>query len=164
MRSARLDSRRTVSPLGVGLPALLLLLLAASGCDGLLGLGEDRLESARDRWRSNRPASYRFTYRRLCFCPWTDPVVVTVDADSVADVSPASGSDTVRLPRSEVRTVDGLFDLLRDWRSRDPDRERISFHDRLGYPTEARFDFRDDVIDEEQGFEVTDLHPVERLE
>lgn len=149
------------------LRVLLAFLLAASlpACSGVLGLGEDRLDDARDRWRDRRPALYQFTFRRVCFCLGTDPVVVTVAGDSVTRVSPAAGSDPNRVPpREEIRTVDRLFELLREWEARDPHSKRVSYHDELGYPVEAFFDFEENVADEEMGFEITDLRAVERLE
>lgn len=156
-RTARGGTARILAPL--------LLAAALSACSGVLGLGGDRLDDARDRWRDSRPALYQFTYRRVCFCPGTDPVVVTVEGDSVTRVGPATGSDPGRVPpREEIRTVDGLFQLLREWEARDPHSKRVTYHDELGYPVEAFFDFRENVADEEMGFEVSDLRAVERLE
>lgn len=147
-----------------GSPPVLAALLAATvaGCSGMLGLGGDRLESNLDRWRANRPAVYQFTFRNRCFCAGTEPVVITVEGDSPVDVSPAEGGGSPPLPDSTYRTIEGLFDQLREWRDRDPADFRMEFHARLGYPTEAFFDFRKNVADEELGFEITDLHPVER--
>jgi len=96
--------------------------------------------------------------------PGDETVVVTVEGDSLVDVSPVDGGGAPPLPESEYRTVEGLFAQLREWRDRDPADSRMEFHDRLGYPTEAFFDFRRNVADEEQGFEVTDLRALERLQ
>ncbi len=113
-------------------------------------------------WRSERPDLYRFTYRRVCFCAGTEPVVITVDGDSVIHVSPEDGEGPPPRSPSEYPTIDGLFEQLREWRERDPHRERMEFHGRLGYPTDVFFDFQEHVADEEMGFRVTDLRAVER--
>lgn len=156
-RSAGGETARFLAPL--------LLAAALAACSGLLGLGGDRLDDARDRWRDSRPALYQFTYRRICFCLGTDPVVVTVEGDSVTRVGPAPGSDPNRVPpRKDIRTVGGLFELLREWEARDPHSQRVRYHDELGYPVEAFFDFEENVADEEMGFEVSDLRAVAGLE
>ena len=162
-RKDGLHPRDTRRP-GISGAIILLLIATAAGCSGIFGLGGDRLDSNLDRWRANRPAAYRFVYRNRCFCAGTEPVVVTVEGDSVVDVSPVDGSGSPPLPEPEYRTVEGLFAQLREWRDRDPADSRIEFHDRLGYPTEAFFDFRRNVADEEQGFEVTDLRALQPLQ
>lgn len=159
--AAHASLRRT----GFGLAASVILLAAgAAGCSGVLGLGDDRLESNRDRWRSLRPDAYRFTFRNRCFCAGTEPVVIVVEDDSVVHVTPVEGGGSPPLPASRYRTIDGLFGRIEEWRGRDPFHTHLEFHDRLGYPTEVFFDFREGVADEEQGFEVTDLRALERLE
>mgnify|MGYP006291682889 CR=1 FL=1 len=151
-------------PLLLTFLAAVLVPLTAGGCSGILGLGGDRVDSALDRWRSNRPAHYQFTYRNRCFCAGTEPVVVTVVGDSVAGVTPVAGGGAPPLPESSYRTVDGLFALIAEWRDRDPVHTHLEFHDRLGYPTDVFFDFRANIADEEQGFEISDLRALERLE
>lgn len=138
-------------------------ILASSGCSDLLGTGEDRVESNFDTWRAERPALYQFTYQRVCFCPGTEPVVISVDGDSVINVSVKDGDGPPAGALSDYPTIESLFEQLREWRDRDPYREEMEFHDRLGYPTDVFFDFEERVADEEQGFRVRDLRPLEPL-
>lgn len=153
---------------GLGAPrlafALAALVLATTGCSDLLGIGGDRLEANFDTWRSERPALYQFTYQRDCFCLGTEPVVITVDGDSVSQVSLEEGDGTPVGTISDYPTIDDLFEQIRTWRDRDPHREELEFDDRLGYPTDVFFDFEERVADEEMGFRVRDLRAMERLE
>lgn len=142
----------------------LLFATTAAGCSGILDLDGDRLASNLVRWRSNRPPHYQFTYRNRCFCAGTERVVVTVAGDSVVNVSPVATEGSPPLPASSYRTVDGLFARIAEWRDRDPVHIHLEFHDRLGYPTDVFFDFRANVADEEQGFEISNLRAVERPE
>lgn len=144
--------------------ALAALVLASTGCSDLLGTGEDRIEANFDTWRSERPALYQFTYQRVCFCPGPEPVVITVDGDSVIHVSVKDGDGPPAGTLSDYPTIEGLFEQLREWRDRDPYREEMEFHDGLGYPTDVFFDFEERVADEEMGFRVRDLRAMERLE
>ena len=151
-------------PLLLTLLAAVIVPLIAGGCSGILGIGGDRLDANLDRWQSNRPGHYLFTYRNRCFCAGTEPVIIEVAGDSIVSVTPVAGEDAPPLPASSYRTVDGLFALIAEWRDRDPVHTHLEFHDRLGYPTDVFFDFRANVADEEQGFEISDLRAVERLE
>lgn len=144
--------------------ALAALILASTGCSDILGVGTDGLESNFDTWRSERPHLYQFTYQRVCFCPRTEPVVITVDGDSVIDVSVKDGEGPPDGVLSDYPTIERLFEQLREWRDRDPYREQMEFHDGLGYPTDVFFDFEERVADEEMGFRVRDLRAMERLE
>jgi hypothetical protein len=143
---------------------LALLMVAGTGCSDILGLGDDELLPNLRTWRAERPALYQFTYHRVCFCAGTEPVIISVDGDSVTHVSLVSGEGPPPALPSEYPTIDGLFEQLIEWRERDPHRERMEFHDRLGYPTDVFFDFREHVADEEMGFRITDLRALERLE
>lgn len=148
---------------GLGLAAVLLAATAA-GCSGILGLGGDRVTSNLDRWRSVRPDAYQFTYRNQCFCAGTEPVLITVEGDSVVDVSLKEGGDSPPLPASSYRTIDDLFGRIGEWRDRNPVHTHLEFHDELGYPTNVFFDLRENIADEAQGFEVTELRPLGRPE
>lgn len=163
----RMASDQTARP-GFGAPQLALaittLVLASTGCSDLLGTGEDRVESNFETWRSERPALYQFTYQRVCFCAAIESVVITVDGDSVSQVSLEEGDGTPAGTISDYPTIDDLFEQLREWRDRDPYREEMEFHDGLGYPTDVFFDFEERVADEEMGFRVRDLRAMERLE
>lgn len=143
--------------------ALLVLgLVAVSGCSGILEEDEhDRLRSALDLWESRGPQAYQLTFRWTCFCAGTQPVVIRVKGDSVTDVRPAREGNTVPLPTAEYRTVNGLFDDLREWLDRAPHESRMEFHDRFGYPTDVFVDFEENVADEELGFRISDLRPLD---
>lgn len=153
---------------GFGAPGLAclftVLVVASTGCSEVLGIGGDRIESNFDTWRSERPELYQFTYQRVCFCPGTEPVVISVDGDSVINVSVKDGDGPPAGAPSDYPTIEALFEQLREWRDRDPYREQMEFHDGLGYPTDAFFDFEERVADEEMGFRVRDLRAMERLE
>lgn len=155
------SGRRRIRDAGV---LAVLLALSASGCSDLLGLGGDRVDEAFDRWRSARPENYYFTFRYTCFCPGTRPVVITVEGDSVVQVSRVDEDDPPPGPTSTYFTVEGLFERIREWRARDPYRERLEFHDRMGYPVDVFIDFERNVADEEQGFRISELRALERLE
>lgn len=155
--------------------AILLLLTAfLSACGGSTpsaptppATADDRtqtvaaLQSAWQAWRASGPASYRYTYRRSCFCLARGPVVVTVrdrQLESVVDAQTGAPVPPDQLPL--YTTVDGLFALLFqavDERAWDI---RASYDGSLGYPREGYVDRSTQIADEELGFSVSAFEPL----
>ena len=78
---------------------------------GTAGDGERALAASRQRWEAERPADYRFTYTRNCFCPpqYRGPFEVTVRGGEVTDVAYKGEGEPVDRPLSEYQTVDDLL-------------------------------------------------------
>lgn len=153
--------------------ALLLLTLALSGCgsDGPAAPSrasdDDRrqtvaaLQSAWRLWQAAGPASYRYTYRRACFCLPRGPVVVTVRDRRLESVVEAETGQPV--PPDSLALygpVEGLFTQLFDAVAQEAWSIRASYDERLGYPRDSYVDVDPRMVDEEQGFSVADFEPL----
>lgn len=143
--------------------------LIALGCGGgPSGPGDllHDLDEARGLWEARGPESYVFTYELNCFCggPGSPSARVSVtDGEVTGAFLPA---DDHQVPEAELAgypTVPDLFDDVTDWLTRDPVSARTLFDPTLGHPVDVFVDFRADVADEELGFLVRDLAPMERL-
>lgn len=128
----------------------------------------DRLEDARDRWRSLEISSYSYAYEAACFCgpTATQPVrVEVVDGEVVSITSIETGEPAQPAVPAEdpadFLTVEGLFGFLRDALRQDPASFDASYHPELGHPTSASIDFDERVADEEFAFEVSELSVIE---
>lgn len=127
----------------------------------------DRLEDARDRWRSLELSDYRFVYEASCFCgpTATQPVEIEVVGGEVVSItSVETGEPTVPAAPGdpfEVLTVEGLFDFLADALRQEPASFDVTYHPGLGHPTSASIDFDVRVADEEFAFEVRELSVIE---
>lgn len=150
---------------------LLALTLAACGSHGpsapSAATQDDRqqtvaqLKAAWQLWQAGGLASYRYTYRRSCFCIPRGPVVVTVRAnrlDSVVDAETGQPvpSDSLYL----YGTIESLFAQLSSAVMQDAWFIQASYDERLGYPREAYVDASAQTADEELGFSVADLEPL----
>ena len=58
-------------------------------------------------------------------------------------------------------TVDGLFDFLEDAIDRGAEEIEVAFDPDLGLPTTVRVDYRLAAVDEEIGYEVEKLLPID---
>lgn len=137
--------------------------LVLSGC----GLGpdapDDDLGRNRQRWLSQRIEDYRVQFRLICFCvpDATAPVILTVRGGAIVSVARVSDGRTVDPSqwRGRYYTVDEMFALIREARSRGASEVRVSYDPMLGYPTDVYIDQDARTIDEERQFQLGDLVP-----
>lgn len=139
--------------------------LAASACEGdpFFTDARDELEEARRRWERSEPDAYFYTVARLCFCGDVGPIHVTVVNGAVVSRVYAANGQPVPADRfTGMDTVEELFEVLEDALDRDPADFEAGYDSRLGYPVSAFIDFSANVIDEEDGFTVTNFGTPER--
>lgn len=120
------------------------------------------LQSASQSWRAAGLVSYRYVYRRSCFCLERGPVAVTVRAgrlESVTDLQTGEAIPPERWP-GVYTTVDGLFAQLFEAVAQRAWNIRATYDERLGYPREGWVDRSPQIADEELGFSVADLEPL----
>jgi hypothetical protein len=166
MKKSRIVSSRMAClaerPLGV--IVFMLALQASAGCSDPLGPEQEALDANRDRWAAAALADYRYTLREFCFCgPETlRPVVIEVRDGQVASATYEDDGTAVVEPRlGQLRTVDGLFDVVQDAIDRDAHSLDASYDPTLGYPTSAQIDYIEFAVDEEYGFAASALAPSE---
>jgi len=113
-------------------------------------------------WSASGIDTYRYRFRWECYCleSYTRLVDVTVHRGvvvSVVDVQTgrALGPEAV----ADYRTIDGLFEVVRDAIDRPADAVRASYDTELGYPSVVWVDFVGPMIDEELGFRIYGLTP-----
>lgn len=88
------------------------------------------LARQQERWRTTRPAAYRYVVERDCYCPGEDlsPTTVTVMANAPAEISAPGG-----------RQIDELFLIAADAATGRYQVE-VVFDARFGYPSRIRID------------------------
>ena len=73
---------------------LMLLALVVSGCEMFDDDAETTLAKNHARWRALGIHDYDFRFQRECFCVWTEPVIIEVRGDTVANVRLASTGES----------------------------------------------------------------------
>lgn len=127
-----------------------------------VGGGPQALTASRATWQAQRPADYRFTYTRTCFCPpqYRGPFEVTVRGGEVTDVAYKGEGEPVDRPLTEYQTVDDLFALIAEAYERDAARVDAAYDPATGQPTNIYIDYNEQMADEEVGFTVESVQPV----
>ena len=143
---------------GVALSAL--TALAAVSCDGSLSPSQIRgqraeLSVARQRWAAQGPASYRYRFQYLCFCPASLVTAVEIQVRGgqvVAVLDPATGRPAPAAPGRPSPTVPELFAIVESALDRGVDWIDVQYDPILGYPAVIRIDANTRTVDEEQSY------------
>ncbi len=148
------------------LVALVTLTLVPAGCTFGSSIENELLEEIeinRAIWEARRPSAYRMVLQRNCFCGLEarGPVEVYVAGDTVGarrywvELDDELASQQVPEELHHLfPDVDGLFDLLLDAVATGADRVDVTWDPALGVPRSFFIDYRENVADEEQGYEI----------
>jgi hypothetical protein len=122
------------------------------------------ITAQREKWAARRIVDYQLTLSRLCFCAPEGAGLVVL---SVLDDQPVewlyflSGDPVAAEWQPVFPTVQGLFDFLDDAIDRGAEDIEVAFDPDLGLPTSIRVDYRLAAADEEIGYEVEKLLPID---
>lgn len=122
------------------------------------------IAAQREKWAARRIVDYQLTFSRLCFCAPEGAGLVVL---SVLDDEPVewlyflSGDPVAPEWQPVFPTVQGLFDFLEDAIDRGAEDIDVAFDSDLGLPTSIRVDYRLAAADEEVGYEVEKLLPID---
>jgi hypothetical protein len=112
----------------------------------------------RQLWEAQGITSYRFSYRRACFCSDINMLEIDVVHGVVAAARYADGGAPVGdIYQATLPTVGTLFDIVEAALDSRADALRVTYHPALGYPTEISVDYRFVVADDEFGYTVSSL-------
>jgi hypothetical protein len=122
------------------------------------------IAAQRVKWATQRIDDYQLTFSRTCFCApeGAGLVVLTVLAgEPVEWLYFLSGDPVAPEWQAVFPTVEGLFDFLDDAVDRGAEEIEVVFDPDLGLPTSVRVDYRLAAADEEIGYEVEKLLPID---
>lgn len=134
--------------------------VAVASCDGSLSPSQIRgqraeLTVARRRWTTQGPASYRYRFQYLCFCPATLAAAVEIhvrDGRVTAVLDPSSGRPAAPAAGRPTPTVEDLFAVVEAAIERPVDWLDVQYDLVLGYPAVIRLDPDTRTIDEETSY------------
>jgi len=140
----------------LGRAATLMLTLFLAACGDPVGV--DSFEEARERWNDQNIDHYSFVLRPLCFCGYTGPAQVTVDSGQIVSVVDGeTGEPITGDPLSLMRTIDDLFVLLSEAWEEDAHVVQAEYDPGYGFPTDLWIDYKENVADEELGYQVSEF-------
>lgn len=137
------------------LAALVMASIAALGAQA--GPAAEReLTQAEDRWRARRPAAYEFTVAIAQFSLQGE-FAFRVDGEASTLLSNADARQRALL--EEVKSMDGLFALVRQARRIPGSRVVVTYDAALGYPADTVIDANPDMLDDNRRLRVIAFKP-----
>lgn len=124
---------------------------------------DSALAANRARWSASGIHSYRYRFRWECYCvtDYVREVEITVVRGAIASVVDAqTGERLDDQAAARYRTIDGLFDFVRESMDYPADWINVAFDSQGGYPLAAHVDYVAGMADEEMGFRVYGLSPI----
>ena len=122
-------------------------------------LDQDALNKNHALWKNANLSAYAYTYKRICFCPPEEDMVVTVQYDNVISASYSPSNNSVLPERlDELLTVEELFQVIQKAINDEVARLDVTYNSKLGYPESIFIDIDERMADEEMTHSVTNLH------
>ncbi len=138
------------------LGAAALFIVTLAGCSDSTDPGTT-VSTARSLWQAQSLDSYTFDYRQSCFCPFTQPVHITVEAGEIVSVEPLTNQPPSDPNIAAFSTIDELLDWLETAEASNPVVFDVVYDELRGYPVSANVDISFQIADEEFSFEVSNL-------
>ena len=146
---------KSVHILYLGLFSMTAILVA---CSGFLGAENSEMNTNREKWESQWYGSYQFEYQQNCFCPASEPVILTVE-DGIIESARLVGTGELvnEADFSQYRTIERLLEILQGAIESSADKFSVEYDSDLGYPIFGDIDYEERAVDSEFGFTVSDL-------
>jgi len=113
---------------------------------------------ARGRWEAHEPVAYRFRISRSCECTGTEAVIVEVRNGVVQSRRYAANGALVPAEGPGLYpSIDGIFDLIEQFRREGVDQIAVRYDDELGYPRSISVDRYREAVDDEVYYSIRDF-------
>jgi len=123
------------------------------------------LEANRNKWsQAGLGGNYTMQMRHICFCvpDYLDPVNIEVADFEFASITDANSGEPVELGRATgYHTVSSLFDFIERALDLQTANVYVNYHETYGYPTDVNVDWDVCLADEETGFAILELDPID---
>ena len=140
----------------------LILALFACAAPGPQTTGDphqDALNRNQALWKNAHLSSYSYTYKRLCFCPEEEDILVKVQYGDVKAASYSPSNSPVLPDRLDgLMTVEEFFQVIQDAISNKVARLDVTYNSKLGYPERIFIDVDKLMADEEMTHLISNLH------
>ena len=123
---------------------------------------DSALAASRARWNASGVSSYSFRFRWECYCvpEYVRTVDITVMNRAIVKVVDHETGATLDAEETKrYRTLDGLFDFVREGIDYPAASIQAAFDEGFGFPAHGYVDYLAGMADEEMGFRVYSMSP-----
>ncbi|CAK8722813.1 MAG: hypothetical protein D3920_15070 [Candidatus Electrothrix sp. AW2] len=110
-------------------------------------------------WEHVKPSDYTYTYKRNCFCPPEEEIIITITNGQVTAAF-YSPSGTALPPENfdNLMTIEKLFQVIQKAITQEYDRLEVTYNATLGYPENIVTDPNERATDLGVGYVVSNFH------
>jgi hypothetical protein len=120
---------------------------------------QDALNKNRALWKNAHLSTYTYTYKRMCFCPPEEDILVKVQYGNVVSASYSPSNNPVMPERLDgLKSIDEFFQVIQQAITNEVARLEVTYNPRLGYPERIYIDVDERMADEEMEHQVSNLH------
>lgn len=120
---------------------------------------QEALNKNHDLWKNTNRSTYTYTYKRMCFCPPEEDIVVNVQYGNVVSAHYYPSDNPVMPERlDELMTVEDLFLVIQQAITDQVARLDVTYNAQLGYPERISIDVDERMADEEITHLASELH------
>ena len=121
------------------------------------------LLTARANWEQANPKHYRFVYRRRCYCPTPNDVLIEVKDDRVVSVQTMDNGSPIPQQRfQDYPTIAQLLSQIDRAVVAHPDSILVEYDRSQGYPKRVRIDFSYRAADDEIDYMIQQVEILAR--
>ena len=117
-------------------------------------------EINKSRWQASNLNNYQFDFRWICFCEhdYISPATITVEDGTINSAIYTETQIPVHVNKLDrYKIIDGLFSFIQDAYDKNAYQISINYDPHDGYPFEGSVDYVEMMVDEEKGFEISNL-------
>ena len=138
------------------------LIFIVFSCEDSNTISSSLIENQK-KWESHNLKSYRMNLNIICYCIPTPDIDIRVDNGKISLIN--ANGDSYSNPDIDstfwhAKTIDELFSFIDKKLSEDPFEKTLKFNSKYGYPEEIFFDLEEMMADEEIGYVVHSLSPI----
>ena len=131
-------------------------------CEESITISSSLIENQK-KWESHNLKSYRMNLNIICNCVPTPNIDIRVENGKISLIN--SNGDSYSNPDIDskfwyAKTIDELFSFIDEKLSENPFQKTLKFNSKYGYPEEIFFDLEEMIADEEIGYVVYSLSPI----
>ena len=110
-------------------------------------------------WQNSNLSTYTYTYKRVCFCPPEEDILVTVTNGQVSAASYSPSGIALPLERvNQFMSVEELFQVIQKAITDQVAKLDVTYNSASGYPESIYIDIDERMADEERTHLVSNLH------
>ncbi|MFV1977387.1 MAG: DUF6174 domain-containing protein [Candidatus Scalindua sp.] len=137
-------------------------ILLMSGCNHSENESTNKVQAILDSnimlWKDSGILSYRYEYRKLCFCPPQENVVVIIEEGLVSEAFyTPSGVFLTEAELERLFTMEGLFEVIQNAITSNVASLNVTYNVDYGYPERISIDVDEAIADEEVTHLVTEF-------